>query len=539
MKRRAVFAAIVLGVVLVAGVAYRMVRRPGPAEVAPPGVETTLRIGHENDIATLDPVMIGDIFTFRVAAQIFEGLLELDAENRAVPALAASWEASPQFDRWTFTIRDDVMFHESDVFGQARTRKVTARDVAFSFERSLAPTSIAAFVLGDIVDGVKEYQAGKTQHVSGIRTLDDRRVEIRLVRPEHAFLHRLTSPYLAVFPEEALTQGADTFGRRLAIGTGPYRLVRMTDVEVVLERNARYWRRLPDAAPRELRVRVIKNDQVRLAEFRNGNLDVVRVTPGLADAFVEPAPDGALALKAEWAGRATLVRAPTLSSFFIAFNTERVPREVRRAVQDAVERRQIVDVVAKGAATPRLGTVPSGLEGYEPLDAVPAGTSSAGRPRGQPFELLVHEQDGADVLGELVQAQLARAGLEVRLRKLDFNTVIQRMVDGNFEALALSFQYVYSAPEPILGAVFHSRSIPSPNIWRYRNPLVDAQIDRLGTLADRARAHEVVRAIEQAVYQDAPAVFLYQADNLFVLRQPLRIPFTRHGVPRFVTADGR
>ena len=494
----------------------------------------------ENEVATLDPVQIGDIFAFRVSAQIFEGLLELDDQGAIQPCLAESWSSNPDFTTWRFVLRSGVKFHALPALGFA-TRSMTAADVAFSLQKSVAATAAANFALGGIVKGASEFQAGKTPNVTGLRVIDDRTLEIDLVRSEASFPHRLSNPYLAVFPKEVVEKAGDGFGKQFASGTGPYRVETIGTTEIALSRNPEYWRPMGQATPGKLLFRIIKNDAVRLAEMRNGRLDAMRLVPALVGANVDQQAGG-LALKGDLAKDSNLIRVPTFSSYFIALNTERLAPALRRALSLGVNRKEALDVVGNGIGKIRIGTIPEGCGGYkapfagdiyDPA-AAKAALAAIGVDASKKIELLVHEQDSSDVLGELLKSQLATVGVQLDVKKLDFNTAIQKMIEGNFDAIALSFQYVYSAPEPILRSDFHSSAIPAPNFWRLRSAEIDVMLDQLSGKSG-AESLALAADIELLVAKESPAIFLYELDNLFATRgQPLAgLRFTRLGVPLF------
>ena len=97
---------------------------------------------------------------------VFSGLVALDPQLNLIPDLAATWEVKDGMV-YTFILRTDARFHDG--------RPVTAQDVIYSWERAADPATDSDTVLtylGDIV-GVKEMQAGKVDHISGLKALDD------------------------------------------------------------------------------------------------------------------------------------------------------------------------------------------------------------------------------------------------------------------------------------------------------------------------------------------------------------------------------
>ena len=503
-----------------------------------------LVVAVDNDVTTLDPIRSQEPYSLRVIGQIFEGLVTINADNGLEAVLAERWSHNETYDVWTFEIRRGVYFHEDDIFGEQRTREVTAEDVAFSFQRLVSPESYPAFVLADTLAGVSEFQAGETPNVAGIAVVAPHTVEFRLQQPDPTFLHRITSPWFTVFPREAVALGPDVFGRAKAVGTGPFRLVRRTDTEVVLDRNDGYWRPV-DGDVERLVFRVIRNEQLRLSELRNGRLGIMALPPALIPAVVDPdrpaGDDEAVALRSDLAGAFEALVFPTFNSHFVGFNCDRLDVHVRRAISLGIDRQEIVSAITRGGATLAAGTVPRGLLGYEPpyeddvhdLDrAQDELRQSSFRPDLDRIELLVHEKDSSELLGQLLQAQLARLGIQVTIRQLDYNTVVDRMIQGETEAFVLALEYVFSAPEPILHNIFHSSKIPVPNFWHYSNPRVDAALDGLRAVGDRETANRLVRDIERQIINDAPAAFLYQTRHIVLFRTGVTgVAYNGHGTP--------
>ena len=91
--------------------------------------ETHLNIRQAGDITSLDPANLTDTTSQQIAELIYMVLLKQKPNSSELePALAHSWEISDDGKTYTFHLRDDVYWHRG--FGQ-----VTAKDVAYSFER--------------------------------------------------------------------------------------------------------------------------------------------------------------------------------------------------------------------------------------------------------------------------------------------------------------------------------------------------------------------------------------------------------------------
>jgi len=520
-----------------------VVFQTGACRRTPATDQRAIVVAVENDLVNLDPIRSQEPYSLRVIGQVFEGLVGLSANNEIIPGLAESWSHNETYDLWTFEIRPDVYFHEDPAIGPERTRAVDAEDVVFSFQRVVSKDSYPAFVLADALEGVETFQEDTSAGLSGVRATGPMTVEMALVKPEPSFLHRITSPWFAVYPREVAALGPDVFGRSRVAGTGPYRLVSRMDNEVVLARHERHWQGAPEIE--RLIFRVIKNEQIRLSELRNGNVDIMVLPVALAPAVIagSPSSTGEYPLTRFYRGRFNVESFPTFNSHFIGMNCDRLDVHVRRAISLGINREELLRAVVHGTGAVTAGTVPVGLLGYQPPypgdifdpeEAREALLRSSFRPANDRIELLVHEKDNSEQLGQLVQAQLARIGITVDLVRLDYNSVVGRMIQGETQAFALALEYVFSAPEPTLNNIFHSDKIPVPNFWRYRNPLVDRGLDDLRLIGDRSLANELARHVEKQIIDDAPAAFLYQLHNLVVHRSGISgVSFNGHSIPLF------
>lgn len=511
------------GIVIVLAVALFAVVR---CTSGPDSRPENLTVALDSELERLDPLTIKNPKTFIVSWQIFEGLLGLDAKGNLVPKLATEW-ASGDNKTWRFKIREGVRFHDSSLFGSdGKGRAVTAEDVVASYTAFCGANAYPAFLLTDILEGCADYNAGKTTSVSGIRQTGPMSVELILTKPEPYFVRRLSTAWIAIFPREALDEAnKDQWGLTSVVGTGPFTLVSNSDSEIRLARNPNYWDSTSSGTVQNIAFRVVKNDQARLDAVRNGSVDLMQLPTTLFPAALNA--DGSL--KSDLNSRLNLVRYRTFNSHMIGFNVTKMSDvHLRRAISLGIDRKGIVDSLFFGNARISGGTVPLGMNGYEsriPAEslydpAIARNELAQSSYRGEEIEFLIHDQASSEQIGQLVQAQLKAIGVNVRLTKVDFNTAIARMVQGEAPMFSMYFDYVFSTPEIVLANMFASEKRPVPNFWQYSNPAIDAQLQALRT---QKAAESLSRSaeIEEAVMRDAPAAFLFQLDSVLLERKNL------------------
>jgi peptide/nickel transport system substrate-binding protein len=173
-----------------------------------------LRLGVLNDIGQPpDPDVYYSGNGLALTTNLYEGLVRYEAGNhdeaKIVPLLAESWEVSPDFTEYTFTLRQGVVFHDGTPFD--------ASAVEASFQRRLAVDAGPAYMV---------------QGVADVEELDDHTVKVRLSEPNSAFLDYLASPYgprmisPTVLSEQAGDDNAQTYLSTHDAGTGPYTLTK-------------------------------------------------------------------------------------------------------------------------------------------------------------------------------------------------------------------------------------------------------------------------------------------------------------------------
>lgn len=476
-----------------------------------------IHIALENDIQTLDPVFLTDPHTSRIIWQIYEGLIGLDASGNLIPLIAESWEASDNFKTWRFKIRNNIRFHENECFsGPSKTRNVTAHDVVFSYTRFAG--ALGSFIFTGLVEGFDSYVAKKSDKIFGFQALDDHTFEVRLTRPEPAFLYRLTSPFLSIMPEEAVSLGVEKFGKNIAVGTGPFRLVHRTDTEVELEKNPDYWKSSAGNIERVF-FRVIKNPQFRMGEFKNGNLDIILLSTNMIPYFI----DEGIQLKDKYAKKYEVSLQPTYNIHFIGVNNKILNDiNLRRAIALAIDSDIIISTILNGAAIRADSPVFPGMLGYQSPSFIEHDLEKAKEElknsnySGEPLKLLIHDASNSEAVGQIVQSQLSKVGIKVSLEKVDFNTALNRVFTGNTpELFSMFFEWIYGAPE-LLFDVYRSRKIPSPNVASYMDPLVDSLIKNAIYESRREKINRNLFQAEEIASKSAPYIWLYHAQNILL-----------------------
>ena len=176
------------------------------------------QIFHYNEssgILSLDPAFASGQATIWPCNQLYNGLVDMDDQLRVVPAIAKSWTISEDGKTYTFILRDDVQFHQTEFFPFEKPRYVTAEDFVYSLGRILSPevASPGAWIF----QKVKRDKEGNP----AFKALNDTVFQIELSEPFPPFLGILTMKYCSVVPHEVVERYGKDF-RKHPVGTGPF-----------------------------------------------------------------------------------------------------------------------------------------------------------------------------------------------------------------------------------------------------------------------------------------------------------------------------
>ncbi|MEX5236713.1 ABC transporter substrate-binding protein [Kocuria arenosa] len=267
---------------------------------------------------TLDPATVNILETSRIGAQMLEGLVSADpSTGEAVPALARSWERSPDGLTYTFDLRRDVRFHDGTALDAAAVCANFERWEALAADGARTPF---ATVLRTGAPGVDPLYAG-------CAAASDSSVVLSLTAPHTPLLRALTQPAFGIASPTALAAGTH---ETHPVGTGPFRYESGDGTHVVLSANSDYWGELGDIG--RLEFRTIAEPELRYVALRLGQVDGYDQV-GL-DSFAPLAREGVQVLQRD-----------PYSVSYLGINQDVAPLDdpdVRAAIAAAVDRGAIV-----------------------------------------------------------------------------------------------------------------------------------------------------------------------------------------------------
>ena len=489
-----------------------------PADERTPRRGGTAVIVATAGLDALNPLVTGSVYAQEATRHLlFVPLLGFGPKLELEPGLAESWEMDGDTAA-VLRLRDDVMWQDSV--------PTTATDAAFTLRRALDPET-----------GYPS--AGNFARWTGVRVLDSLTLRVSFEsHPEPLaglpLLPILPAHVLDTVPAAALRTTA--FNRE-PVTNGPFRLVEARPGDRwVFERNPGFPEGLGGPPPLDRLVwRVVPEAQAQVAELLTGNAHVALEPP--AERF------DSLAARDDLVG----VEKPSFRYGFIGWNGRRSPLDapaLRVAFTRAIDRPEILAAARQGHGRVALGPVPPNhwafadtLEpvAHDPGAAVDTLEALGFRQRDDDpprenadgtelaFELLVPAGNGASRdLAQMVQADLARVGVQIEIRPVEFGTLVQTITgpDRDFDAVLLALDADIRLD---LVSLFHSRALTGPfQIAGYQNPRLDSLLDAVETELVRERARPLWHEIQAILAREQPWTFLYYYPDLILHDAGLR-----------------
>jgi peptide/nickel transport system substrate-binding protein len=422
-----------------------------------------------------------------------QGLVAMSRDGRPVPRLAERWDVSPDGRAWRFTLRPHVTFQDGEA--------ITAAAVL----RAITPEPGTSE--GETLPGLRDVVAVEAPSVQ--------EVVIRLGKP-NAFLL------------EALAQSPVASSKGAA--AGPYRVVSRGKGRVTLGRFDGYYGGRP------------RLDAITLAEYTSpreawtamlrGEVDVLYDVSAEAFEFVKESPSThvAMYLRNYVAMLLFNMRHPTLGR-----------RDVRRALNLAIDRRQLIESAGGGRGIPAVDPISPQHWARDPAApaydvdraAAAALLDRAGlRRRGGAsggsrfsFTCLVPAQPKFERLALLVQRQLLSVDVDMRLEAVPFEQYTERLTSGRFDA---SVGEIISGPGPGFAYMVWHSNPPSPYV-RSGYSGANAALDALRAARTTDETRTALRALQRTFYDDPPAAFLYWDQASRVVSRRFLLPAGSEG----------
>lgn len=463
-----------------------------PADPGEPvqGGEITVAVTQEPD--SLDPYLAAAAGTKEIIYNLFEGLMKLNPDGTFSPALAAEYQVSDDAKIYTFVLRDGVRFHN----GQT----MTAEDVVWSLSRA------AGLLPADGSEPASAEATGRErkpliQELGVINRLeadaDQRTVTVSLSQPDADFLSYMT---VAIIPAGYTDQAHQP------VGTGPFTFTEyQTQQHVVLSRYADYWGERP-AYVDKVTFRIVPSADAAMVDLQAGRIDI----------FPYLTMDKAELVKDQY----DFVDASSNMVQLWALNNQRPPfdnPDVRRALNLAVDKQMLIDVVTFGQGTilesgmaPSMGAFYNGeLNPMHRSDLEQAAEllKKAGYDNNLSIDITVPGNYQIHVqTAEVIAAQLTAVGVTANIRSVDWGTWLSDVYQGrDYDSTVIALTFDYCAPSTVMGRYV---SDAGNNFINFNAPDYDALYEKAAAEVNVEKRAGLYRELQAILYNESGSVYL-------------------------------
>lgn len=486
--------------------------------------EAAKNIFHYNEqsgIATLDPAFAKNQSIIWAVHQIYNTLVQTDDSLHLVPSLAKTWDISANGLTFTFHLRGDVFFQDNDAFLNSKGRKMTARDVVYSFKRIIDKNtaSSGAWIFNGRVDPVNAFSAP-----------DDTTFQLKLVAPFQPILGILSMQYCSVVPKEVVEKYGKDF-RRHPCGTGPFQYIAWEEGQaLILKKNPQYFekdslgKRLPYLGG--IKVSFFENKATEFLEFQQGRLDFINdIDASFKDEVLTKKGE----LRKEWKGKITLDKHPYLNIEYLGIlndtTLEIVKKsplrnlKIRQAINYGFNRRKMMLYIRNSIGIPaESGFIPAGLDSfdstaiigyrYDPGKALQL-LREAGYPNGAGLPVIklltipVYAEFATYIASELQQV-----GIKIQVETVQKGLLLEETAKSDALFFRGSWIADYPDAENYL-SVFYGRNPAPPNYTRYKNVQFDKLYEQALAEKNDSLRRRIYQRADQLMIKDAPVVPLW------------------------------
>jgi peptide/nickel transport system substrate-binding protein len=471
-----------------------------------------LTIGRREDSTTFDPIKTAQNIDFWVFSNVYDVLIRVDKTGTKLePGLAESWTVSDDGLTYTFKIRDAKFSDGSPL---------TAADAAFTLTR--------------IRDDEGSLWSDSYKIIDTAEASDDRTLVVKLKSKSAPFLSTLAMPGASVISKAGMESlGAEAYAES-PIGSGAFTVKEwLRGDRIILEKNPNFW----EAS----RVQLdgvewisVPDDNTRMLKVQAGELDAALFVPFSRIAELKTNPDLTVHLD------------PSTREDHLLINHEHgalAKKEVRQALDMAIDKKAIVDAVTFGIGEVAYSYVPKGAlyhyadnlqRPYDPAKAkemlAAAGASDL------TLNYVVNAGDEVDEqIAVLLQQQLSQAGITVNLQKVDPSQSWQMLVDGDYDISVMYWTNDILDPDQkttfVLG---HDTNMNY--MTRYNNPAVKDLVAAARIEFDPAKREQMYIDIQKMAKEDAHWIDLYYSPYRNVSRKNIE-NFYQNPLGRFFLED--
>lgn len=452
----------------------------GTSDTIQQGGEFTYGLATETN--NFDPFDSLTADTRKILFNVFEGLVKPTTDGGFTPAVAESYEISPDALTYTFKLRKGIKFHNGN--------EVKTDDVIYSIQKAIS-ASISGY------SNIAKYEA-----------TDSTTIVITLTNADTDFLAYLTT---AIVPKDYNNQ------KSAPIGTGPFKFKEFKEQQyITFVKNTDYWQAgVPylDKVP----FKFAADSTALLLELQSGGVDAI----GIDNAGAQQIDKNTFNVIEQHSNAVQLL---ALNNSFSPFND----LKVRQALSYAIDPKEIIDTVNYGIGT-RIGSglIP-GLSKY--YDATTVNTysknidkakdllSQAGYANGFKFTITVPSVYQVHVdSAQVIVNQLAKVGVTANIELVDWATWLSNVYKGRqYEATVISLDGANVSPKSFLSRYV---SNSSSNFVNFNNAEYDSVYQKAVAEIDETKRIDLYKNAQILLAKNAASVYIQDISNLVTINK--------------------
>lgn len=479
-----------------------------------PAYGDAIVIGSIGDARTLVPILAADSASSDICGMVFNGLVKYDKNINIVGDLAEGWEILDNGLTILFHLKKNIKWHDGISF--------TAKDVEFTYTKLIDPN-------------VKTPYCGDFERIKALEILDNYTVKVTYKEP---FSPALSSWGMWIMPEHVLKDedlNKTSFARH-PVGTGPYKFKTWKTNELIeLVANDEYFEGRP-CIDRYI-YRIIPDDAIIFLELQTQGVDLATLTPLQ---YTRQTDNGFF--KTHY----NKFKYPSFGYTYMGYNLQDSKFQdvrVRSAINYAIDKDEIIDTIFFGLA--RVTTGPFMMDSWAYDNNVKPIPYDIGKAKGLlkeagwedsdgdgwverngkifEFTILVNQGNSERLrTAEMIQKYLKDVGIKVKIRVLEWSTMINEFIDKrHFEAVLMGW---FLSRDPDNYDIWHSSKMREGqfNFIGYNNQEVDRLLEEGRRTFDQAKRTETYHKIHRLIYDDQPNLFLYSAEILPIIHKRFR-----------------
>lgn len=457
-----------------------------------------------------------------ITSLVYESLVVLDDDYLPQPGLAEKWESSNDGATWTFTLRENLVFHDGT--------PLTSNDVAATLTEILRLAT-------DEGNANKGAYSSLRYFVSKVSATDERTVVMSSLRKNFGFLYAMTFPIL---PAQQLQEDHPQ-------GSGPYRVEQFIPGEFMwLSLNSYWWGGRP--AISEISVLFHATNRELVSSYEYNRVDAILTRSMTAAQYRSGVSSLSLGYRTK--------QLEALLMNFRSYELEDV--RVRKAIRAALNLDGIAQNAYMGMARRTDTPLPSGTWMYKADDALfrqnldlanqlldeagwldSDGDGVRDMVRNDKsvklsLRFYVYEEQDNSVrvnVANHIVAQLAAVGVEARLKVMSFGEVSEKLKAGSYDLAIASFNMDFT-PDP--GFMLISGN--TGNYTRYNSKAMDKLFENLRKAQTKDAYQQILFQIQDQFVEDCPMVCLYYRNgailtrSMFISTRDIREPDVLRGI---------